>query len=765
MKLFHFYKSKKYLQRIVISISTFIFLLVTLFSYIVYINAQDIILGIQKDANTKVLSQIKYNVDYMNDVVRTIAISLYYDNDIIPLMTASRPNQVDLLTRRMKIDKFADYTPFIDSVIVYNGQMDKFIWGGSPELQNPQDVRYTQIRRLLDGERKMAKMQFFALKPDVFSIVNYDGASYEKGTSALFVNIETQWLFDTIQSINASAGQLNEGIVILDETGRMLDPAGKGIPDARWQDMIAKLPESDGAGAYYEYGSGKDKKLVSYMTIENNGWKIVSVVPLHTLTDKVEQLKTWSLLVTLAFLLVSVIAAIGVSHGLYRPVGKLFKTVKPPEDDVEPMKKGDELTYISTVYTQALEQVRMAQNQQISMRAIAGQYYLRKLITESQTIPEYQFEAYVKEHHLNIGLQGPFLLCILKLDNAGNQTIREKNLLHFALANIVQEFVSTLCRCEIAEMRQDHLIMLISLDEAEEDTHRILSLQFEQAQEAFERLYRVTFSLAISERIDSLRLLSQTYNELQQTLRYRFIFGHGAVILPDMIRDNNENRRSAISVEWEKKLVESIKVNNRDAFLKALDRIFQEIAGMHQDYMEYMMAHVLILIKNALKEMNQNRIHPMNVDISEANGKLLAAETLEECKKVLISVFEELADGLKQQDAGGRNEVLVEAVREMIEMKFTDVNLSLQEIAEAMRMSPAYIGKLFKKGYGMSVAEYMNDVRLRYSVQYLEENKYTINEIIEKVGFGNRSIFFRLFKHKYGTTPKEYRISKSITDI
>src|SRR5690606_3443634 len=125
----------------------------------VYIYAQDIILGIQKDANTKVLSQIKYNVDYMNDVVRTIAISLYYDNDIIPLMTASRPDQVDLLTRRMKIDKFADYTPFIDSVIVYNGQMDKFIWGGSPELQNPQDVRYAQIRRLLDGERKMAKMQ------------------------------------------------------------------------------------------------------------------------------------------------------------------------------------------------------------------------------------------------------------------------------------------------------------------------------------------------------------------------------------------------------------------------------------------------------------------------------------------------------------------------------------------------------------------------------------------------------------------------------
>ena len=49
------------------------------------------------------------------------------------------------------------------------------------------------------------------------------------------------------------------------------------------------------------------------------------------------------------------------------------------------------------------------------------------------------------------------------------------------------------------------------------------------------------------------------------------------------------------------------------------------------------------------------------------------------------------------------------------------------------------------------------DTRMKLAVKYLTRSKMTIDEIIFKVGYENRSTFYRNFKNSYGMTPKEYR--------
>lgn len=769
MGILRFYRSKKYLQRIILTVSTLILLLVSGFAYTVYFYAQNIIVGIQKDANNKVLSQINYGIDYMNEVVRGIAVSLYFDNDVIPLMTASYPDQTDILTRRNKIDKFADYTPFIDSIIVYNGQMDQFIWGGNAELQNPNDDRFIQIRELMNGEAPFEKMKLFSLKPDVFSIANFDSASYEQGESVLFINVQTQWLFDNIRIINQLAGQMNENIVIIDDEGQFITPLDAAAnPQADLADIIAQVPDQAASSGFVEYGSGNGKKMISYMTIKDNGWKVISIVPLESLMGKVERLKTISLSVTAVFLFVSILFALWISHRIYKPVSKLVNVVKPADaSGWNPANKGDELAYLSDVYRRALEQASKAQKDQVSTHYIARQFYLRQLMNESQTMSTAQVQELITENDFNIAWDSDYLICILKMDNSGLMNEQHRKLVNFAISNIAQEIVSAKYLCETVEMKQDHLAMLISITDKAEAAGPAVAGHIRQVQDVVLKLYHVTFSAAVSDGFGSLAVLTRSYTETLQSLLYKFALGPGAVILPEMIRANQGQlgeHSSSFPVEWEKKLIEAIKLNQPDLFSRTLDRMFTQIAGMHYDYMGYMILHILLLMKIALRELNDNRIQPLSVDLSEANGKIAAAESLEESKRVFQDIFEEIADKQKNQDSNQRNAVLMEAIKEMIETKYTDVNLNLQEIAEAMRMSPTYIGKMFKKWHGQSVAEYINEIRLRNAVQYLEENKYNINDIIEKVGFGNRSIFFRLFKNKFGTTPKEYRISKSVME-
>ena len=49
------------------------------------------------------------------------------------------------------------------------------------------------------------------------------------------------------------------------------------------------------------------------------------------------------------------------------------------------------------------------------------------------------------------------------------------------------------------------------------------------------------------------------------------------------------------------------------------------------------------------------------------------------------------------------------------------------------------------------------DTRLKLAVKYLTKTKMTIDEVLYKVGYENRSTFYRNFKNSYGMTPKEYR--------
>ncbi|WP_420872098.1 helix-turn-helix domain-containing protein [Cohnella rhizosphaerae] len=57
----------------------------------------------------------------------------------------------------------------------------------------------------------------------------------------------------------------------------------------------------------------------------------------------------------------------------------------------------------------------------------------------------------------------------------------------------------------------------------------------------------------------------------------------------------------------------------------------------------------------------------------------------------------------------------------------------------------------------------MIEVRLEQTMQLLEKGNFTVNEIMERTGFSNQSHFFRSFKKKFGTTPREYRLKKSLS--
>ena len=83
--------------------------------------------------------------------------------------------------------------------------------------------------------------------------------------------------------------------------------------------------------------------------------------------------------------------------------------------------------------------------------------------------------------------------------------------------------------------------------------------------------------------------------------------------------------------------------------------------------------------------------------------------------------------------------------------------LSRQEISKRLNYSGDYINRIVRKYTGMSLHDYSMDFALQEAANELLLTNDSITEIGARLQFTNRTYFYKIFKNKYGMTPKEYR--------
>ena len=102
----------------------------------------------------------------------------------------------------------------------------------------------------------------------------------------------------------------------------------------------------------------------------------------------------------------------------------------------------------------------------------------------------------------------------------------------------------------------------------------------------------------------------------------------------------------------------------------------------------------------------------------------------------------------------------IETVKKMIKDNIS-TEISRDELAEAVYMSPDHLTKLFKKETGMSLSDYIIQKRILLAQKLLSSTELSVVEIAQKAGFSYSSYFVRIFKKKTGITPQEYRKGKN----
>ncbi|RAU98131.1 AraC family transcriptional regulator [Paenibacillus sp. YN15] len=126
---------------------------------------------------------------------------------------------------------------------------------------------------------------------------------------------------------------------------------------------------------------------------------------------------------------------------------------------------------------------------------------------------------------------------------------------------------------------------------------------------------------------------------------------------------------------------------------------------------------------------------------------------------ILFRKLKQLWDNRKLMDTdmeSRRKNHQVEHILSWIEANYT-APYSLEEMAQALHLSPYHIAHLFKAATGITISDYIATRRIHQAVQLLTTTHKPVSLIAEEIGLMNGSYFCRLFKTHMGTTPYQYR--------
>ena len=128
---------------------------------------------------------------------------------------------------------------------------------------------------------------------------------------------------------------------------------------------------------------------------------------------------------------------------------------------------------------------------------------------------------------------------------------------------------------------------------------------------------------------------------------------------------------------------------------------------------------------------------------------------------VLLKIMELLTIVEREVDrsalsTGSEKPLTIQELSALIRENYSD-SFALDDLAARCALHPSYLSRVFKQHIGMSLFQYINNVRIQKACQLLKRTELPVIDVAFSVGYNNVSFFNRYFKKITGSSPSEYR--------
>lgn len=273
--------------------------------------------------------------------------------------------------------------------------------------------------------------------------------------------------------------------------------------------------------------------------------------------------------------------------------------------------------------------------------------------------------------------------------------------------------------------------------------------QAERLSKSIRKQFGITIRVGIGGKKESKRL-HESYEEAIQALRMEegdVVLFKGSVPSPlssqyeaELIRNllgmmerGNQIGTRVDAMNYYSWLVKMDQYNNMERALKLLEIVFiAENRVVEQDSK-----------RNTIKERSEY----LRSIQSFSNSAQLESWFVEKLMEVAKSMT-----GVRKKRVSG----IIQKATQYIDQHYNQ-EITLEDIAREVDISPYYLSKLFKEEMGENYIEYLTNQRVEHAKMSLKNISLTIKEVGINVGYSDPNYFSRIFKKYVGVTPSEYR--------
>jgi len=195
-----------------------------------------------------------------------------------------------------------------------------------------------------------------------------------------------------------------------------------------------------------------------------------------------------------------------------------------------------------------------------------------------------------------------------------------------------------------------------------------------------------------------------------------------------------------------------------DSLLLEIQRLTEELLVTWQPSIVFSdkTAHIVAIVPMRSPIQDNELI----VYLQQALDKLLkrviiiSQKPLENLSSAVSATYRELLMEIKKRSL--HTPAIVRTLR-FIETNYYREELSLHDVAQEIKISPAYLSRLLKSEVGISFVEYLTRCRVQQAMQLMGDSTIRMQEVAQRVGYSNQHYFSTIFKKVTGISPGEYR--------
>ncbi len=149
-----------------------------------------------------------------------------------------------------------------------------------------------------------------------------------------------------------------------------------------------------------------------------------------------------------------------------------------------------------------------------------------------------------------------------------------------------------------------------------------------------------------------------------------------------------------------------------------------------------------------------------------ASSRLPAGNEMPVLKKLIDSgsvdqlerTMQEFVGRILEQSGGNADDVagVIHTIQSYITQHCAE-DLSLEQLAGMVYLSPSYLSRLFKRETGENISSYVQNARIEQAKILLRTTSLKTYEVAERVGIADPVYFSRIFKKITGVKPKDFR--------